>query len=117
MSVMIRGMKMPNSCLECDFLESSIVYNGNYICECPSVKSCGKNVTEATEKGIRDLHCPLVEVQKPHGRLIDADGIIKKMDEMNVGGVVFGTAVDYVKLTVNDAPTIIEAEGEGWEQY
>lgn len=41
---------------------------------------------------------------------IDADAIIDKMCKMKVDGEVFGTAVTYVKLIVNDAPTIIPAE-------
>lgn len=47
-----------------------------------------------------------------HGRLIDADRVIAEMNDMKVGGEVFTTAVNYVKLTMKDAPTIIEADKE-----
>lgn len=64
MSVLIKRMKMPGMCSECDFVSSAIMRNGKYICECTSAKACGKNVTEAVRKGIRDLGCPLVEVRQ-----------------------------------------------------
>ena len=111
MSVLIKGMEKPKFC----FKET----NGEYE-YCPFLDN-DSNCVHLLKYGIcngnetwEDLYskCLLVEVPEPHGRLIDADEIIKKMDEMNVRGVVFGTAVDYVKLIVNDAPTIIEAEGK-----
>lgn len=107
MSVMIRGMKMPNSCSECDFVASSIIHNGKYICECPSVKSCGKNVTEATEKGIRDLHCPLVEVQEPHGRLVDADALMNVYTKHE-----FSSDMGDAMEILDNFLTVIEAEGK-----
>ena len=47
-----------------------------------------------------------------HGRLVDADTIVTAMNDMKVEGEVFVTAVNYVKLIMNDADTIVEAEGE-----
>lgn len=47
-----------------------------------------------------------------HGRLIDADRVIAEMNEMKVGGEVFTTAVNYVKLIMKDTPTIIEASSK-----
>lgn len=109
MSVLVKDMTMPKSCYE--------IIDGDFEF-CPFTNNDSHCVL-LLKKGIREVtfsdqysKCPLVEVPEPHGRLIDADEIIKKMDEMNVEGVVFGTAVDYAKLTVNDASTIIEAEGE-----
>ena len=44
--------------------------------------------------------CPLIEVPEPHGRLIDADKILK---ENKYNGIM-----DVYKIAI--APTIIEAE-------
>lgn len=55
--------------------------------------------------------CPLVEAPKG-AKLIDANKIIKAMDNMQVEGEVFVTAVNYVKLIVNDAPAIFEEDDE-----
>ena len=121
MSVLIKGMKMPNKCSECDFVGNLIMHNGKYICECPSAKTCGKNVTEAARKGIRDLNCPLVEVPKPHGRLIDKDRLKREM-LWNFAGEKIplydcdNNPVDFhvkdVEATINSQPTVIEPEGE-----
>ena len=43
---------------------------------------------------------------------VDADAIVTAMNDMKVEGEVFVTAVNYVKLIMNDADTIVEAEGE-----
>ena len=51
------------------------------------------------EKGI-DTRCPLVEVEVPHGRLIDADAIDTSYSDPEV------------IETLGDASTVIEAEGE-----
>ena len=52
-------------------------------------------------------------------RYIDADKIITDMDDMKVDGEVFTTAVNYVKLIVEDAPTVdAEPVKHGkWENY
>lgn len=49
---------------------------------------------------------------KGHGRLIDADKIIHEMNEMKVQGETFTTAVNYVKILMCEASTIIEADTE-----
>ena len=65
MSVLIKGMDMPESCCECP-------------CEYDSFRC---NVTGTKFWDIEDFdtltqrlpNCPLVEIKTPHGRLIDAD--------------------------------------------
>ena len=72
MGVYIKGMKMPSSCDEC---------NANYDCYCCSLISGDDGHFFRNGKFDTSLnrlpHCPLVEVQ-PHGRLIDADALMKK---------------------------------------
>lgn len=93
MSVLIKGMEMPESCKKC------------------GVTSCGL-YDEETWGIYRHPDCPLVEVPIPHGRLIDADRVIHEMNDMHVAGATFVVAVEYVKLITADAPTVIEAEDE-----
>lgn len=47
---------------------------------------------------------------KGHGRLIDADKEIYELNEMKVQGETFTTAVNFAKILMRKAPTIIEAD-------
>ncbi len=47
---------------------------------------------------------------KGRGRLIDADKIIHEMNEMKVQGETFTTAVNFAKILMREASTIIEAD-------
>ena len=84
MSVLIRGMEMPERCGQC-FLR---------------VGKCKQRIyMEQRPKG-----CPLVEIPTPHGRLIDAD---KLANETFYGK----TSAPYITYrTFMNAPTVIEAE-------
>ena len=117
MSVLVKGMEMPNTCEKCN-LES---FCDRWI---DARKMCGewKPGVKAT---IRHPECPLIEIP-PHGRLIDADEISEhkyttipphrkkyadgkpKSDE-EIIAFKFGWnyAIDAI---VENAPTIIPAE-------
>lgn len=90
MGVYIKGMKMPETCIECmnSDLRTTI------------------RCTEWTEisAGLRENHraasCPLTEVLEPHGNLIDADALVEVAD-------FYETEMDLRK-----APIVIEAEDE-----
>lgn len=90
MGVYIKGMKMPETCIEC--MNSGL----RTIIRC----------TEWTEisAGLRENHratsCHLTEVQEPHGNLIDADALVEVAD-------FYETEMDLRKT-----PTVIEAEDE-----
>jgi len=79
MSILIKSIKMPKNCDIC-FIRDDCEYS------MPLSK--------------RPIDCPLVEVPEPHGRLIDADEILK---ENKYNGIM-----DVYKIAI--APTIIEAE-------
>lgn len=105
MSILIKGMEMPENCHECEFVD--------FLPTCPCNKMADEdfwnNVSLAVE-GHKD--CPLVPVP-PHGRLIDADVLNHKI-YCEIPFKVFknvGRVSDMV-LLVCEAPTIIEAEGE-----
>lgn len=58
----------------------------------------------------RHPDCPLKEIQRPHGRLIDADELyldIQTDEEMRLG-----EHLKWVKERFDNAPTILEAESE-----
>lgn len=128
MSILIKGMEMPESCYYCPFADG--VWQKD--------KRCLINGEEMPrdERGVQQNHinCPLIEIP-PHGRLIDADAYRAEMkkrqdacaewrDDIKDGGG-YGTELYYradsflgamceAKLTLDKMPTIIPAEeGEG----
>ena len=69
MSVLIKGMEMPETCSDCEW--SYYVGNGRAMCKRVSMT----DKTDIMTKRRADF-CPLIEVPTPHGRLIDADALI-----------------------------------------
>ena len=69
MSVLIKGMKMPEKCGSCD------LFNVELPMHCTVVK--GHKTVGAPYGMPRPDWCPLVEVPEPHGDLIDRDAIEK----------------------------------------
>lgn len=87
MSILIKGMKIPESCYECTVRYACDAY-WEYKAEHPyDIKSNG-----------RMEDCPLVEIPK-HGGLIDADELFEKYCEIAIAPYIY-------------APTIIEGEEE-----
>ena len=93
MSVLIRGMKMPQNCSECKLL-----CNENFEIWC-----CLTDREDVFLDATPDW-CPLVEVPEPHGRLIDVDEICFSMTN--------GIDQDIAEEAIRESPTVIEAEGE-----
>ena len=109
MSVLIKGMKMPKCCIDCEFMSWSNIRQRD-ICD-----KTGEAIRTAEHWEKRDILCPLVEIPTPHGRLIDADELREKMIKEA------DTYIPYVQererhgyhnceLLVDDAPTVIERE-------
>lgn len=93
MSVLIKGMKMPQNCSECKLL-----CNENFEIWC-----CLTDREDVFLDATPDW-CPLVEVSEPHGRLIDADEICFSM--MN------GIDQYFAEEAIRESSTVIEAEDE-----
>ena len=85
MTILIKGMEMPENCIYCPVVDDE--YGGCLIDD----KSHGDPN--------KPIDCPLIEVPTPHGRLIDADAYIE----------LTGWLMAFV---LRDAPTVIEAEVE-----
>ena len=110
MDILIKGMKMPKNCDECRIM----VFEDT---NCAPELYCGCPIVfQAHPQGIdhRPDYCPLVPLPK-HGRLIDADGMIRKLIEN--GKRVFGSdnipecsSLSIMRDYVESAPTVIEAE-------
>lgn len=102
MSVLIRGMEMPKNCAECRLWS---------ICECLKDYEDYVSVLESVDDGdlVRDDNCPLVEIKEVHGDLVDREWV---RDSINHSCWIEHN--DYLEAIgiIDDAPTIIEAEGE-----
>lgn len=70
MSVLIKGMEMPESCICCD-IETSYNY-------CPML--C-RDTDDIRYDGRLD-DCPLVDLPEKHGRLFDSDEVKKVLDDL-----------------------------------
>ena len=86
MSVLIKDMRFPKSCYEC---------NLKVICDYASMNGWISNR--------RDSMCPLVEVKEPHGNLVDLDQMVN--DYWDSHSMVIG------HKELDEIEVIIEAEG------
>ena len=117
MSILIKGMEMPNRCFECIFLTTV----PNFFCLAGKRDLCAEHGINIS----RPDWCPLIELP-PHGRLIDADKFkadySMKNDcaecEKELQGSSRACEYDriYSKMDfcqwIDNAETVIEAEGE-----
>lgn len=107
MSILIRGREMPENCQECVCLNDEYFY-------CQAV---GRQPQDENVISRRPDWCPLVAVPQ-HGRLIDADALMKEIQETCKR--LYGTddintaspTLSAFKLYIGEAPTVIEAEEE-----
>lgn len=113
MSILIKGMEMPASCLSCPHNEHGTIHEWELYCGLT-----GDYIGHWDDKSLNNGHrpdtCPLVEVPTPHGRLIDADELMLEFaDFVRASNNSDFAAVprwnDAVSL-LESAPTIIEAE-------
>lgn len=98
MSVIIKGMEMPENCMECDLkLWSPDEYD--YVCPFSGIMALNIG---------RQNDCPLVGVPENHGKLLDYNALSGLVKED------FGYFLARLDLKV--PPTVIEAEGEEHER-
>ena len=114
MSVIIKGMEIPESCFDCAFRSPLFIPDEVYFCNC-SVEPNGLDITQAVEEDYRHPDCPLVEVPTPHGRLIDADELKKEYPHDEDWEYPVNTN-EYVSESIDNALTVIDAEGEEHEE-
>ena len=92
MSVLVKGMKMPKCCAECDIEDSFYA--------CPVLREG----TDYVRNSGRLDDCTLVEIPENHGRIIDEDEII-------IPSLTSWADQVMVADAIQDAPTVIKAEG------
>lgn len=110
MSILIKGMPMPKSCLQCPFRKF-----WDYEDQCLAKKNLWVKGNEIPPV------CPLIELP-PHGDLIDRDALNNAFTGMrfNADGLLlhYGDREDWylkgseVETLITNATTIIESEGE-----
>lgn len=88
MSILIKGIEMPKNCFDCEIFG---------LC---SLKDRLEHIED------RNPDCPLVEIPRPHGRMIDADALFEAMGLDTVKEVMLRNW----KFTTAWGVPIIEAE-------
>ena len=111
MSVIVKGMQMPEKCPDCNF-ESE-----HGFCLAKSPDFCGY-----TDDLVRPNWCPLVELPEKHGDLIDRQKLLEdnkhleyptdgKYRRDRAWAVGFNSGARHCNEHAVYAPTVIEAEG------
>jgi len=102
MSDLIKGMKMPFTCLTCDF----------HKCAGGVGDFCSLTKRKQFRFKNRPKDCPIIEVPEPHGRLGDLDALQKQIDIARNYGMIGKTAHYKLQKMIKEAPTIIQADPE-----
>lgn len=123
MSILVKGMKMPDSCVEClavirDTLTDPIDRDSqkvtriyNYSLKPNSIEDGW--VTFSKVCSSRQKWCPLVELPEKHGRLIEEPKYFDYSGLAMIAPLDFKGTAEYFARQVKEQPTIIEAEGGG----
>lgn len=121
MGIYIPNMEMPKTCVQCDLK----IYDPEMRWDENGIKQIGAWVCKRTRELIwntqRGENCPLVPLPEGHGRLIDGDALFEKMYRLsdNEGAHKDSRVDDALILRdsacylIEDAPTIVPAEGGG----
>lgn len=116
MSLIIKGMRMPHSCADCDFARLSMSSTGfatGFVCNCP--ENDFNNVDCCVQNHIRHRGCALAELPERHGRLVDVDVLIAEWkDVLSTDGIspMFAMVLERAIRDVERAKVVVEAEGE-----
>lgn len=101
MSVVVKGMHIPESCRECPF-ENYYSDTGKTVCMASlRVLAIGFGIISFDG---RHSSCPIVALPDTHGRLVDADALEPDADYDD------GDYWAYSVAQVYSAPTIVESE-------
>lgn len=103
MTILIKGMEMPEGCWDCELGGVYTYRDANDVCIEEKYR-CSVTFCPVKDLAKRHEKCPLIEVPTHHGRLIDADAIPFVQSED-------GCTDDYAyRYDINELPTVIEAE-------
>lgn len=105
--ILIRGMKMPKTCYQCDLkiYDPEMRWNEN------GIKQIGAWVCKRTREIIwntqRGENCPLIFIPDGHGRLVDAREVLEKADKASWFD---GDVSELGLLLGSEVTTIVPAE-------
>lgn len=112
MSILIKGMDMPESCDQCQFCDDGAM------CHVLEVDLLGDGEELEGMWYLPDEYrcnrCPLVPIS-PHGRLIDADAaemLLQKYYDQEDDNIKKHAIGECIMIVKDDAPTVIPAEEE-----
>ena len=95
MSVLVKGMQMPENCTRCDYIGLNVAIG------CPVMSGTNGRATD----------CPLGALPAKHGRLGDLDALIHELNNSHYPGAPYVDAGISIAIgKVCDAPTIVESE-------
>ena len=81
MSIIVKGMEMPIDCKTCPFLD----YEDKFCLAHTRQTTDGVNIVDLNcsniQQGLRHPECPIVYVPEIHGRLIDGDMLLDKLEK------------------------------------
>ena len=100
MSVIVKGMEMPKSCIECRFRQYEY-------CDLQRQDVYAVNIMDYALSFERHPSCPLVEIPTPHGRLIDADKLKSRLVLDNDSNELQRISADILKW-IDIQETVIE---------
>ena len=105
MSVMIRGMKMPKTCLECP-----LQFGGWCYAAPPEIDERVAETVDKAEEQKKPNWCQLVELPDTHGGLIDVSALvnIKFTDTNHDYRLGWNDAIESI---IENSKVIIEEEG------
>lgn len=108
MSYIVKSRDFPKSCNECDEPHLCCDF---YYCGVGHQKD-GRHldVDEHYLNKTKHPDCPLLELPKKHGRLIDADRLLKVLSKNSIISKITYANGDSIEDIIRKAPTIIEAE-------
>lgn len=105
MSVLIKGMEIPGTCLHCPFADGEYGW-----CDCDNdIDVCFDERPDA---------CPLIALPDHHGRLMDADALCEDLlgrwsvAETRKEDLIKAVMADVVTPIIACQPIIVEAEGD-----
>lgn len=115
MGIFIKDIDMPKDCMGCPCRHDvELNYSGSIVeSYCPIIKDM-PDIPNTVENKLHD--CPIIELPKKHGRLIDADELIQKLRNYHPT-ITFMDKTYNLRAVINDVEeiisklqTIIEAE-------
>ena len=109
MSVVVKGMEMPENCRECRFQDFGST-TGDTWCGVKDIV-LAKNFEVIGFDGKPDW-CPLIALPDKHGRLVEFVDVDEYPDDDTGTMEVCVGDVFKAYLDMKNAPTIVEAEGE-----